>query len=137
MRDTITTIATGIILLLSVLTLPGCARRHAAAPYYEPSPGVRLPLNNSGESPQPRLTVSLDNTHFKIDGHIVSLPMLQTELRQQVAQHSKLEVVVSASKGTRSDRFIEAMDAVQTANPATLLIASGPEHALQPYRLRP
>lgn len=132
MRHKAITLFAAFLLLLSAVTLTGCARRHhAAAPYYEISPGVRLPLNDSGESQHLRLTVSVDNTHFKVDGQSVPLPILQAKLRQQVALHSNLEVVVSASKGTKSERFIEAMDAVQTANPATLLIATGPEHALK------
>jgi len=132
MTHKVTALFAASFLLLSMLTMPGCARhRHASAPYYEPSPGVRLPLNDTGESQHSRLTVSVDNTHFKVDGKTVSLPVLQAKLRQQVALHSNLEVVVSASKGTKSERFIEAMDAVQSANPATLLIATGPEHALK------
>lgn len=126
------TLFAAFLSLLSVLTMLGCARHHhAVAPYYEPSPGVRLPLDDAGESQRFLLTVTVDNTHFKLNEHIVSLPVLQTKLRQQVALHSNLEVVISASKGTEPLRFEQAMDAVQTANPATVLIATGPEHALK------
>ncbi len=130
MTHKIMTLFAASLLLLSVLILPGCARRHAAAPYYEPSPGVRLPLNDMGQSSLHRIVVSADSTGtlLKLNGQKMALPQFKAALRQQVVQHPRAAVIIAVSK--KDEKFVllyqEALNAAQEANPQELMISTTP-----------
>ncbi len=118
-------------LLLSGLTLTGCAHRHrAAAPYYEPSPGVRLPLSDMGENSLRRIVVSADSTgtSLKLNGQKMALPQFKAALRQQVIQYPRAAVIIAVSK--KDEKFVllyqEALNAAQEANPQQLMISVTP-----------
>ena len=146
MKHPITTIAATLVLLLSVLTLPGCAHRHAAAPYYEISPGVRLPLNDMGENPRVHLVLSADDTGtwLKLNGQKMTMAQLKAALHQQIAQHPRAVVIISVSKdGKFVALFQQALNAAQEANPKELWItttttpASGKSAKTKPAVVRP
>ena len=147
MRDTIIAIAAALVLLLSALTLPGCGHRHrAVAPYYEISPGVRLPLNNSGENPRVHLVLSADDTGtwLKLNGQKMTMAQLKAALHQQISQHPRAVMIISVSKdGKFVALFQQALNAAQEANPKELWItttptpASGKSGKIRPAVARP